>query len=47
MLNGDYNNWFNGWIDKKDILYMSDYFAETKFLEGRVKIELDSSNYGT
>ena len=39
-----YDSSFNIWIDKKDI---SEYFPEPKSLEGRVKVELDLSNYAT
>ena len=37
---------FNSWIDKKDIVKTSEYFPEPKSL-GRLKVELDSSNYAT
>ena len=41
-----YNNSFNSWIDKKDMSeWMSECFLEPKSLEGRVKVELDLSNY--
>ena len=33
----------NSQIDKKDIVYMSEYFPERK--RGRVKAEFDLSNY--
>ena len=45
-----YNKWlqaFNSWIDKKDIVKMSEYFPERKSSGGRVKVELDLSNYST
>ena len=42
-----YDSSFNSWIDKKDIVYMSEYFPEPKSLRGRVKVELDLSNYAT
>ena len=45
-----YNKWlqaFNSWIDKKDIVKMSEYFPERKSSGGRVKVELDLSNYAT
>ena len=42
-----YNNSFNNWIDKKDIVLVSEYFPEQKSLEGRVNVELDLSNYAT
>ena len=42
-----YDSSFNSWIDKKDIVKMSEYFPEPKSLGGRVKVELDLSNYST
>ena len=42
-----YNNSFNRWIDKKDVLLMSEYFSEPTISGGRVKVELDLSNYAT
>ena len=42
-----YNNSFHSWIDKKDIVWMSEYFAELKSLGGKVKVKLDWSNYAT
>ena len=36
---------FNSWIDKLDIVWMSKYFPELKSSGGRVKVELDLSNY--
>ena len=42
-----YNNSFNSWIDKRDIVWMSEYFAELKSLGGKVKVKLDLSNYAT
>ena len=38
---------FNSWIDKKYIVKTSKYFRELKSSEGRVKAELDLSNYVT
>ena len=38
---------FNSTIDKKDIVRMSEYFPELKFLGRTVKVELDLSNYAT
>ena len=38
-----YNSSFNSWIEKKDILWMSEYFSEPKSSGGRVKFELDLS----
>ena len=32
-------------MNKKDIVSISEYFPELKSLEGRVKVELDLSNY--
>ena len=43
MLNGKAT--FNSWIDKKDIVYLSEYLPEAKSLRERAKIELDLSNY--
>ena len=40
-----YDNSCNNWIDKKDIVYMSEYFPEPKSSGRRVKVELDLSNY--
>ena len=42
-----YSSSFNNWIDKKDIVQMSEYFPEPKSLGGRVKIEADLPNYAT
>ena len=42
-----YGNWFNSWIDKKDILQMSGYFPVPKFSRRRIKVELYLSNYAT
>ena len=48
MLNGKtMDSSFNCWIDKKDIVQMSEYFPETQSLGGRVKVELGLSNYAT
>ena len=41
-----YDNSFSSWIDKKDI-YMSEHFPEQKSSGGRVKVELDLSDYAT
>ena len=43
----DYDSSFNSWIDKKDIIQMSEYFPEPKSFGGRVKVELDLSNCAT
>ena len=40
-----YNNLFNGWIDKKDI--MTEHFPKPNSLGTNVKFELDLSNYAT
>ena len=40
-----YSNLFNSWINKKDILYMSEYFPKSNSLGANVKVELDLSNY--
>ena len=42
-----YNNSFNGWINKTDTIETSEYFPEQKSSGGKVKVELDLSNYVT
>ena len=42
-----YDNWFNSWIDKTNIVQVSEYFPELKSLRRRVKVKLDLSNYAT
>ena len=42
-----YNSSFDSWINKEDIIWLSEYFPKLKFFEERVKLELDLSNYGT
>ena len=42
-----YDSSFNIWVDKKDIAKMIEYFPEPKSSGGRVKVELDLSNYAT
>ena len=42
-----YNNSFNSWIDKKDIVKMIEYFPESKSSGGRLEVELDLPNYAT
>ena len=42
-----YDSSFNSWIDKKDMIYMSEYFPEPKLSGRRVKVELDLCNYAT
>ena len=42
-----HNNSFNSWIDKKNMVQMSEYFPKPKSLGGRVKVELDLSNFPT
>ena len=37
----------NSSIDKKDIVKMSEYFPEPKYLGGRMKVELSLPNYTT
>ena len=37
----------NSWIDKKDVVKMSEYFPEPKSSGGKVKVELDLFNYAT
>ena len=41
------NNSFNGWINKTDTIETSEYFPEQKSSGGKVKVELDLSNYAT
>ena len=40
-----YYDLFNSWIDKKNIVLISEYFPELIYWGGRVKVELDLSNY--
>ena len=42
-----YNSSFNSWIDNKDIVSMSKYFPELKYLGRNVKVESDLSSYAT
>ena len=42
-----YNSSFDSWINKEDIIWLSEYFPKLKSFEERVKLELDLSNYGT
>ena len=42
-----YNNSFNSWIDKRNIVSMGECFPEEKSLGGKVKVELDLSSYAT
>ena len=42
-----YNSSFNSIINRKDIAWISEYFAKQKTLGGNVKVELDWSNYAT
>ena len=37
----------NSWIDKIDIVQISEYFPKSKSFGANVKIELDLSNYAT
>ena len=41
----EYDNLFNSWIDKKDMVQMNECFPETKSSKKNVKNELDLSNY--
>ena len=41
------NNLLNSWIDKKDIVYMSEYIPKRKSLGENVKVVLDLCNYAT
>ena len=40
-----YYNSFDSWIDKRYIIKMSESFLEPKSFGGRMKFELDLSNY--
>ena len=42
-----YNNYFNSWTDKRDVLYMSEYFQKSKSVGQNMKVKLDLSNYAT
>ena len=42
-----YYNSFNSRIYKKDIILISGYFPEPKYLGGSMKFKLDLSNYAT
>ena len=42
-----YDSSFNNWIDKRYIIWMSEYFPKPKSLWWRIKIELDLPNYAT
>ena len=42
-----YDNSFNSWIDKKDIVQRSEFFLESKSSNWRVKVKLDWSDYAT
>ena len=42
-----YDNAFNNWRDKKDLVLMSEYFPEPKSLGRKMNLELDLSNYAT
>ena len=40
-----YDNSFDSWMDKKNILWVTEYFLERQSSLGRVKVKLDLSNY--
>ena len=40
-------NSFNSWMDKKDIIQISNYFSKPDYSGANVKVELDLSNYAT
>ena len=42
-----YNSSFNSRIEKKGTVKMSEYFPEPKHVGGRLKVELDLSNFAT
>ena len=39
-----YDSSFSSWIDKKDIVWMNEYFSEPKNLGVKVKVELNLSD---
>ena len=44
----DYNNSFNSWIDKKDIVKLSQYFPKPyEPFGGDINVNVDFSNYAT
>ena len=42
-----YDNSFDSWIGRKELVQVSGNFPEPKFSRGRVKVELDLSSYAT
>ena len=40
-----YNKSFNSWIDKKNIIWINEYFPEPNLLAGKVTTELHLSNF--
>ena len=42
-----YDNYFDSWIDKKDIVCIIKYLPEPKSSGERLKVELNLSNYAT
>ena len=43
-----YNNRFNSWIDKKDLMKMSQYFPKPfRSFGGNINVKVDLSNYAT
>ena len=43
----NYKKLFNSWIDKKDIVQITEYFQNPKSLKANAKVELDLSNCTT
>ena len=44
----EYDNLFNSWIDKKDLVYMSQYFPKPyEPFGGDINVKVDLSNYAT
>ena len=49
MSNGKvFDNFFNSWIDKKDLIHMGQYFPKTnENFGGNINVRFDISNYAT
>ena len=47
MLNGKIQDLFNSWINEKDMVWVSEYFPESKSLRGKKKVEVDLFYYAT
>ena len=42
-----YKDLFNSWINEKDMVWVSEYFPESKSLRGKKKVEVDLFYYAT